>query len=171
MDLPYTSRDSLVGKQRRCQRSPGPVTLITWGPVRRYRCPRTLPESLRPGGQPRMRRAGVSGPRPGQYLFLRVSFSSSLKNSYYEVRAELAFRPASKLLVSGLESASADGRVVAGQVFPKTVQPRHRQTCSSPHPIPRSSGISSGVPHTRQITAEQSPQVRGSSTSRAQAGQ
>jgi len=38
-------------------------------------------------------------------------------------------------------------------------------------PMPRSSGISSGVPHTRQITAEQSPQVSGSSTSRAQLGQ
>jgi hypothetical protein len=46
-----------------------------------------------------------------------------------------------------------------------------RHTCFGPHPIPRSSGISSGVPHTRQITAEQSPQVRGSSTSRAQVGQ
>lgn len=38
-------------------------------------------------------------------------------------------------------------------------------------PIPRSSDISNGVPHVRQITAEQSPQVSGSSTSRAQAGQ
>ena len=38
-------------------------------------------------------------------------------------------------------------------------------------PIPRSSGISSGVPQTRQMTAEQSPQVSGSSTSRAQLGQ
>jgi hypothetical protein len=38
-------------------------------------------------------------------------------------------------------------------------------------PIPRSSGISSGVPQTRQITAEQSPQVSGSPTSRAQVGQ
>jgi hypothetical protein len=38
-------------------------------------------------------------------------------------------------------------------------------------PMPRSSGISSGVPHTRQITAEQSPQVSGSFTSRAQLGQ
>jgi len=38
-------------------------------------------------------------------------------------------------------------------------------------PIPRSSGISNGVPQTRQITAEQSPQVSGSSTSCAQLGQ
>ena len=37
--------------------------------------------------------------------------------------------------------------------------------------MPRSSGISSGVPQVRQITAEQSPQVSGSSTSRAQLGQ
>jgi hypothetical protein len=39
------------------------------------------------------------------------------------------------------------------------------------HPIPRSSGTSSGVPQTRQITAEQSPQVNGLSISRAQVGQ
>jgi hypothetical protein len=32
------------------------------------------------------------------------------------------------------------------------------------HPIPRSSADSSGVPQTRQITAEQSPQVTGSLT-------
>ncbi len=38
-------------------------------------------------------------------------------------------------------------------------------------PIPKSSGISRGVPQTRHITAEQSPQVSGSSTSRAQLGQ
>jgi hypothetical protein len=38
-------------------------------------------------------------------------------------------------------------------------------------PMPRSSDISSGVPQVRQITAEQSPQVSGSSTSRAQLGQ
>src|SRR5262249_58288515 len=39
------------------------------------------------------------------------------------------------------------------------------------YPIPRSAEDSSGVPQTRQITAEQSPQVSGSSTSRAQFGQ
>jgi hypothetical protein len=39
------------------------------------------------------------------------------------------------------------------------------------HPIPRSSAASSGVPHTRQITAEQSPQISGSLISRAQLGQ
>ena len=43
--------------------------------------------------------------------------------------------------------------------------------CAMDQPMPRSSGISSGVPQTRQITAEQSPQVSGSSTSRAQLGQ
>jgi hypothetical protein len=40
-----------------------------------------------------------------------------------------------------------------------------------PYPIPRSEEDSSGVPQTRQITAEQSPQVRGSVTCRAQLGQ
>ncbi|HKV78294.1 MAG TPA: hypothetical protein VJP02_09155, partial [Candidatus Sulfotelmatobacter sp.] len=39
------------------------------------------------------------------------------------------------------------------------------------YPIPSSSGDSSGVPQRRQITAEQSPQVRGSVTSSAQFGQ
>src|SRR5438132_12215007 len=39
------------------------------------------------------------------------------------------------------------------------------------HPIPRSADDSSGVPHTRQMTAEQSPQVSGSWTSCAQLGQ
>jgi hypothetical protein len=39
------------------------------------------------------------------------------------------------------------------------------------HPMPRSEDDSSGVPQTRQITAEQSPQVSGSVTSRAQLGQ
>jgi hypothetical protein len=39
------------------------------------------------------------------------------------------------------------------------------------YPIPKSAGDSSGVPHTRQITAEQSPQMRGSVTSRPQVGQ
>jgi len=39
------------------------------------------------------------------------------------------------------------------------------------HPIPRSDEDSSGVPQMRQITAEQSPQVRGSVISRAQLGQ
>ena len=43
--------------------------------------------------------------------------------------------------------------------------------CAMDQPMPRSSGTSSGVPQTRQITAEQSPQVSGSSTSRAQLGQ
>ncbi|HWG48043.1 MAG TPA: hypothetical protein VN669_00030 [Candidatus Acidoferrales bacterium] len=40
-----------------------------------------------------------------------------------------------------------------------------------PYPIPRSEEDSSGVPQTRQITAEQSPQIRGSVISRAQLGQ
>jgi hypothetical protein len=40
-----------------------------------------------------------------------------------------------------------------------------------PYPIPRSEEDSSGVPQTRQITAEQSPQVSGSATGRAQLGQ
>ncbi|HET6935278.1 MAG TPA: hypothetical protein VFI72_10595 [Candidatus Angelobacter sp.] len=39
------------------------------------------------------------------------------------------------------------------------------------YPIPRSEEDSSGVPQTRQITAEQSPQISGSETSRAQLGQ
>src|SRR5215467_10828674 len=39
------------------------------------------------------------------------------------------------------------------------------------YPIPSSSGDSSGVPQRRQMTAEQSPQVRGSVTSSAQFGQ
>ena len=39
------------------------------------------------------------------------------------------------------------------------------------YPMPNSSGDSSGVPHWRQITAEQSPQVSGSVTSRAHLGQ
>src|SRR5580704_2829167 len=37
--------------------------------------------------------------------------------------------------------------------------------------MPRSSDDSSGVPHCRQITAAQSPQVSGSATSRAHCGQ
>src|SRR4029077_8682875 len=39
------------------------------------------------------------------------------------------------------------------------------------YPIPSSSGDSRGDPHCRQITAAQSPQVRGSVTSRAHCGQ
>jgi hypothetical protein len=39
------------------------------------------------------------------------------------------------------------------------------------HPIPKSAADSSGVPHLRQMTAEQSPQIRGSVTSQAQVGQ
>jgi len=39
------------------------------------------------------------------------------------------------------------------------------------HPIPKSADDSNGVPHTRQITAEQSPQIRGSVTSQAHLGQ
>src|SRR5215470_606848 len=39
------------------------------------------------------------------------------------------------------------------------------------YPIPSSSEDSSGVPQRRQMTAEQSPQVRGSTTSLAQLGQ
>jgi hypothetical protein len=39
------------------------------------------------------------------------------------------------------------------------------------YPIANSSGDSSVVPQVRQITAEQSPQVRGSVTSLAQVGQ
>jgi len=37
--------------------------------------------------------------------------------------------------------------------------------------MPRSAADSNGVPHARQITAEQSPHVSGSVTSTAQAGQ
>jgi hypothetical protein len=40
-----------------------------------------------------------------------------------------------------------------------------------PYPIASSSEDSSGVPQRRQITAEQSPQVRGSFTCFAQTGQ
>ena len=40
-----------------------------------------------------------------------------------------------------------------------------------PYPIPSSSGDSSGVPQRRQMTAEQSPQVRGSVISSPQVGQ
>src|SRR5215469_1480989 len=39
------------------------------------------------------------------------------------------------------------------------------------YPIPSSSGDSSGVPHRRQMTDEQSPQIKGSVTSSAQFGQ
>lgn len=39
------------------------------------------------------------------------------------------------------------------------------------YPIPKSEEDSSGVPQTRQITAEQSPQISGSVTSRAHLGQ
>src|SRR5437764_150702 len=39
------------------------------------------------------------------------------------------------------------------------------------YPIPSSSGDSNGVPQRRQMTAEQSPHVRGSFTSSAQLGQ
>jgi len=39
------------------------------------------------------------------------------------------------------------------------------------YPIPKSEEDSSGVPQMRQMTAEQSPQVSGSDTSRAQFGQ
>jgi hypothetical protein len=39
------------------------------------------------------------------------------------------------------------------------------------HPIPKSADDSNGVPHTRQMTAEQSPQISGSVTSHAQLGQ
>jgi hypothetical protein len=41
----------------------------------------------------------------------------------------------------------------------------------SAHPMPSSSADSSGVPHTRQINAEQSPHTSGSATSRAHVGQ
>jgi hypothetical protein len=46
-----------------------------------------------------------------------------------------------------------------------------RQSWQFLHPIPKSAANSSGVPQTRQITAEQSPQISGSVTSRAQLGQ
>src|SRR5271157_3322522 len=39
------------------------------------------------------------------------------------------------------------------------------------HPMPNSSGASSGFPQRRQMTAEQSPQVSGSVTSTLQTGQ
>jgi len=39
------------------------------------------------------------------------------------------------------------------------------------YPIPNSSGDSSGVPQRRQMTAEQSPQVKGSVTCWAHVGQ
>lgn len=39
------------------------------------------------------------------------------------------------------------------------------------HPMPSSSEDSRGVPQRRQMTAEQSPQVKGSRTSTAQTGQ
>ncbi|HEY6185167.1 MAG TPA: hypothetical protein VIW67_23205, partial [Terriglobales bacterium] len=39
------------------------------------------------------------------------------------------------------------------------------------YPIPSSSGDSNGVPQTRQMMAEQSPQISGSLTSRAHLGQ
>ena len=63
------------------------------------------------------------------------------------------------------ESADERGFVMCGLFGGSLNGLRHDQ------PIPRSSAISSGVPQTRQITAEQSPQVSGSSTSRAQLGQ
>ena len=39
------------------------------------------------------------------------------------------------------------------------------------YPMPRSAADSSGVPHVRQMMAEQSPQVSGAFISRAQVGQ
>jgi hypothetical protein len=48
---------------------------------------------------------------------------------------------------------------------------RRERRLARNYPIANSSGDSSGVPHTRQITAEQSPQVSGSVTSREQVGQ
>jgi hypothetical protein len=43
--------------------------------------------------------------------------------------------------------------------------------CRLNQPMPSSSGDSSGVPQMRHMTAEQSPQVSGSETSRAHCGQ
>ncbi|MGO9402361.1 MAG: hypothetical protein ACLPVW_02690 [Terriglobales bacterium] len=54
------------------------------------------------------------------------------------------------------------------------MHPRKRQrlaTNDQLHPMPNSSGDSSGVPQRRQMTAEQSPQVSGSRISKAQTGQ
>jgi hypothetical protein len=48
---------------------------------------------------------------------------------------------------------------------------RRRDAARTGYPIPRSSGDSKGVPQRRQITAEQSPQVRGSETSWPHCGQ
>jgi hypothetical protein len=56
----------------------------------------------------------------------------------------------------------------------KDVGNKKKNNCQheeGPYPIPKSDADSSGVPQTRQITAEQSPQVRGSVTCRAQLGQ
>jgi hypothetical protein len=50
---------------------------------------------------------------------------------------------------------------------PTTIDQRPTTT----HPIASSSEDSSGVPHRLQMTAEQSPQVSGSLTSKAQTGQ
>jgi hypothetical protein len=49
--------------------------------------------------------------------------------------------------------------------------PDEGQIIQGDQPMPRSADDSSGVPQTRQITAEQSPQVSGLVTSRAQLGQ
>ena len=52
------------------------------------------------------------------------------------------------------------------------MQPRACRTCLIVliYPKANSSADSSGVPHTRQITAEQSPQTSGSLTARAHVG-
>ncbi|HEU4983542.1 MAG TPA: hypothetical protein VFT88_12745, partial [Acidobacteriaceae bacterium] len=54
---------------------------------------------------------------------------------------------------------------------PKQPSPAaHPFSFDSFYPKPSSSADSSGVPHTRQITAEQSPHTSGSLTARAQRG-
>src|SRR6185312_15483711 len=53
-----------------------------------------------------------------------------------------------------------------GSVNEKSVSAKRKR-----YPMPSSSAVSSGVPHLRQMTAEQSPQVSGSVISTAHCGQ
>src|ERR1700681_720216 len=65
-------------------------------------------------------------------------------------------RPRTRVGVASEGLTMAEGETVKGSII---------------YPIPSSSGDSSGVPQRRQITAEQSPQVRGSMTSWLHRGQ
>src|SRR6478672_8908402 len=83
--------------------------------------------------------------------------------------------PMMPLTSNRTESSSPSPRTnvgfASGDVPSELTTGADKSGVGSIYPIPSSSGDSSGVPHLRQITAEQSPQVRGSVTSSAQLGQ